>query len=65
MNEPLDQIDVMAREIEELRSCHDDLVAALEALFDNAKLFNRDSDADWVVLRDAVCAALKRAKEGE
>ena len=40
-------------------------VAALEALFDNAKLFNRDSDADWVVLRDAVCAALKRAKEGE
>ncbi len=40
------------------------VVEALTALFSNAKLFNRDSDADWVVVRDMVSAAL-RALVGE
>ena len=58
MNEPLDQIDVMAREIEELRSCHDDLVAALEGF-----IGAWNGDLNNPVWR-AGCAALKRAKEG-
>ena len=67
MSESLDQIDVMAREIEELRSCRDDLVAALEAIAQGA---NESSGTGEMAFLDTIYAmhalaraALKRARE--
>jgi hypothetical protein len=39
-----------------------ELLEALETCFDNAKLFNRDTDACWVVVRDMCEAAIRKAR---
>ncbi len=38
------------------------LLAALEAVFANAQLFNHDSDACWMPIRDMARAAIAKAK---
>lgn len=46
----------------DLAAHNTELLEALENLRANAVLFNRDTDACWVVLRDQVDAALAKAK---
>jgi hypothetical protein len=42
-----------------------DLLDALEACFDNASLFNRDTDSAWVAVRDMCQAAIAKARGQE
>ena len=54
-------IVIQLGEIKRLRQINTEMYEALEACFQNAILFNHDSDACWVVIRDMCRAALAKA----